>query len=68
MAVIHTLLVFVGVACASLCTPSGSWWVTSRAWLLFLFRGITTEVVYTAGMKSVQLEGFGLTPLVYIFA
>lgn len=62
VAVIHTLLVFVSVACASLYAPPGPWQVTGRTGLRF-----------TVGSNAARQNGarhdlLHLPPLVHIFA
>lgn len=68
MTVIHTLLVFVGVTRASLCTSLGPWWVTGRARLHFTLRGDACKVVHTARQMRTQRGCFKHPPLVHIFA
>ncbi len=61
VAVIHTLLVFVSVACASLHTPPGLWRVTGRA-------RRTGAVVHAVGRRRPQHGHFHLPPLIHISA
>lgn len=68
MTVIHTFLVFVGVTCASLCTPPWPRQVTGRAVLCLTVRCDVSEVFLTAGQEHVQLDGFHLPLLTDVFA
>lgn len=67
VAVIHTLLVFVSVTCASLYAPPGPRGITGRAGLRYTLRGNLGVIVRPIGQRRSQHDLFHF-PLFHISA